>query len=72
MKFFFLINFFPAKVQALKRSVPKGDKKKKKDIAAEIALLEAQLEEKHNKENNEHDQNCKKVSESIMSEYQKE
>ena len=54
--------YLPAKVQSLKRSVPKGDKKKKKEITAEIALLEAKLEEKHNKENNESDQNCKKVS----------
>jgi OTU domain-containing protein 6 len=41
--------------------VPKGDKKKKKEITAEIALLEAQLDEKHNKENSEIIQNCQKV-----------
>ena len=53
--------FSAAKIQALKRSVPKGDKKKKKEISAEIALLEAKLEEKHNKENNEIGQDCKEV-----------
>lgn len=39
-----------AKIQNLKHSVPKGDKKKKKDIAAEVAILEAQLEEKHRRD----------------------
>lgn len=34
----------------MKHSVPKGDKKKKKQVMAEIALLEAQLEEKHRSE----------------------
>lgn len=33
-----------AKIQALKKSVPKGDKKKKKEVQAEIAMLEAELE----------------------------
>jgi len=41
-----------AKIQALKHSVPKGDKKKKKEVAAQIALLTAQLEEKQAKELN--------------------
>ena len=50
-----------AKIQALKRSVPKGDKRKKKEIAAEIALLEAKLEEKHDNENKSA-QNCEEVS----------
>ncbi|VEN46868.1 unnamed protein product [Callosobruchus maculatus] len=36
-----------AKIQGLKKSVPKGDKKKKKDILDEIAKLEADLDEKH-------------------------
>lgn len=39
-----------AKVQALKHSVPKGDKKKKKQVTAEIALLTAQLEERQAQE----------------------
>ena len=34
-----------AKIQALKKSVPKGDKKKKKEVQAEIAMLEAELEQ---------------------------
>ncbi|CAH1962586.1 unnamed protein product [Acanthoscelides obtectus] len=36
-----------AKIQGLKKGVPKGDKKKKKDILDEIAKLEADLNEKH-------------------------
>jgi len=39
-----------ARIQALKHSVPKGDKKKKKQITAEIALLTAQLEDRQAKE----------------------
>ncbi|XP_029842373.2 deubiquitinase OTUD6B isoform X2 [Ixodes scapularis] len=39
-----------AKIQNLKHSVPKGDKKKKREVMAEVAMLEAQLEEKQNKE----------------------
>ncbi|XP_046842602.1 deubiquitinase OTUD6B-like [Xenia sp. Carnegie-2017] len=41
------------KIQALKRSVPKGDKKRKKEVTEEIAALEAKLKEKHNQENAE-------------------
>lgn len=41
------------KIQALKRSVPKGDKKRKKEVTEEIAVLEAKLKEKHNQENAE-------------------
>nr|CAI5817284.1 unnamed protein product [Callosobruchus analis] len=36
-----------AKIQGMKKSVPKGDKKKKKDILDEIAKLEADLDAKH-------------------------
>uniref|UniRef100_A0A1E1XFP0 Putative otu ovarian tumor-like cysteine protease n=1 Tax=Amblyomma aureolatum TaxID=187763 RepID=A0A1E1XFP0_9ACAR len=39
-----------AKIQNLKHSVPKGDKKKKRDVAAEVAMLEAELEEKQKKD----------------------
>eukprot|EP00043_Microstomoeca_roanoka_P009212 m.87749 g.87749 ORF g.87749 m.87749 type:complete len:296 (+) comp14516_c0_seq2:162-1049(+) len=39
-----------AKITALKKSAPKGDKKKKKEITAEIALLEAQTAERHEQE----------------------
>ncbi|XP_018569173.1 OTU domain-containing protein 6B [Anoplophora glabripennis] len=39
-----------SKVQGLKKSIPKGDKKKKKDITEEIAKLESELEEKHRNE----------------------
>jgi len=36
-----------AKIQHMKHSVPKGDKKKKKQIMAEITLLQSKMEEKH-------------------------
>lgn len=36
-----------ASIMTLKKSVPKGDKRKKKEITAEIALLESQLKGKH-------------------------
>lgn len=39
-----------AEIAKLKHSVPKGDKKRKREITAQIALQEAQLEEKHEKE----------------------
>ncbi|KAH8019885.1 hypothetical protein HPB51_022986 [Rhipicephalus microplus] len=40
----------PSKIQSLKHSVPKGDKKRKKDVAAEVAVLEAELEKKQKKD----------------------
>lgn len=39
-----------SKIQGLKKSIPKGDKKKKKDVTEEITKLENELEEKHKKE----------------------
>ncbi|KAJ8982057.1 hypothetical protein NQ317_001466 [Molorchus minor] len=39
-----------SKIQGLKKTVPKGDKKKKKEITEEIARLECDLEEKHKEE----------------------
>jgi len=39
-----------AQIQQLKTSVSKGDKKKKKEVAAQIAVLEAELEAKHQQE----------------------
>lgn len=39
-----------AKIQALKHSVPKGDKKKKKEMALEIAKLEEDLSVRHKNE----------------------
>ena len=44
-----------AQIQALKHSIPKGDKKQKKAANGEIALLTAQLEERHAKELAEHE-----------------
>lgn len=39
-----------ARIQALKHGVPKGDKKRKKQVTADIAILQAELEQKHEKE----------------------
>ncbi|KAG5888459.1 hypothetical protein JTB14_017187 [Gonioctena quinquepunctata] len=39
-----------SKIQYLKKSVPKGDKKKKKEIGEEIAKLELELDKKHEQE----------------------
>lgn len=39
-----------AQIQQLKHSISKGDKKKKKDIVAQIAVLEAELEIRHGQE----------------------
>ncbi|CAG5118073.1 unnamed protein product, partial [Candidula unifasciata] len=39
-----------AKILKLKHSVTKGDKKKKKEVADEIAKLEAELEAQHNEQ----------------------
>ena len=37
-------------VQLLKHSVAKGDKKRKRDVASQVAQLEAQLEARHEAE----------------------
>lgn len=42
--------YFPAEIQKLKHCVPKGDKKKKREVAALIAQKEAELEERQNRE----------------------
>ncbi|XP_038070453.1 deubiquitinase OTUD6B-like [Patiria miniata] len=39
-----------AQVQALKRSIPKGDKKKKKEVTTEIAKLESDLSQRQEEE----------------------
>lgn len=40
----------PAKIQALKKTATKGDKKKKKEVAEEIAKIEKELTGKHEAE----------------------
>ena len=46
-----IIKFFQtAHIQQLKSSVPKGDKKKRKEVNAEIELLESNLTKKHTEE----------------------
>ena len=38
------------KIQALKKTATKGDKKKKKEVAEEITKLEEEIKERHQKE----------------------
>ncbi|XP_065913349.1 deubiquitinase OTUD6B-like [Dysidea avara] len=47
-----------ARIQALKKSVPKGDKKKKKDVTAQIAQLEQEIKERHESELDEYNKKC--------------
>jgi OTU domain-containing protein 6 len=42
-----LLFVLTAKVQALKKTATKGDKKKKKEVADEIAKLESDMEARH-------------------------
>lgn len=44
------IHTHTARVQALKRSVPKGNKSRKKEVDAEIAQLEEDLRQKQKRE----------------------
>lgn len=39
-----------AKIQGMKNAVPKNDKKRRKQLAEEVAKLEAELEQKHKEE----------------------
>ena len=41
---------FAAKILSMKKAVPKGDKKRKKEVAAETARLEQELQERHEQE----------------------
>ena len=47
---FLLLSCFQAKIQKLKNSVPKGDKKKRKEVNAQVELMEAELAKKHAKD----------------------
>ena len=41
---------FAAKILSMKKAVPKGDKKRKKEVAAETGRLEQELQERHEQE----------------------
>ena len=43
-------HLFSAQIQQLKHGVPKGDKKRKREMTSQVAQLEAQLSEKHETE----------------------
>lgn len=45
-----LLVLFPAEIQRMKNSVPKNDKKKRKQLTEDIAKLEADLNQKHEEE----------------------
>lgn len=45
-----LFLLFPAEIQRMKNSVPKNDKKKRKQLTEDIAKLEADLNQKHEEE----------------------
>jgi len=44
------LGFFVAKIQGLKSTTPKNDKKKQRELKIEISRLEAELEAKHDAE----------------------
>ena len=48
----------------MKHSIPKGDKKRKKQVMAEIAELEAEQKQRHEKELEEFNKDIKLVRES--------
>lgn len=47
---FYLAASLTAKIQGMKNAVPKNDKKRRKQLADEVAKLEAELEQKHKEE----------------------
>ncbi len=55
-----------AKIQALKKSVSKGDKKKKKEVTEESAKLEADLDRKHQEEREQLEKDQGDVEEVIV------
>lgn len=57
-----------AKIQGLKHSVSKGDKKRKKQVTAEIAQLQAELDQRHEKELAEHKEEGTQVEENELCE----
>ena len=54
MKLCTLLYVSLGRIQALKKSVSKGDKKRKKEITTEIAQLEAEIQSRHESELNMH------------------
>lgn len=57
-----------SKIQAIKRAVPKGDKKRKKESMTQIAFLEAELTERHEQEMQEVEKNTVSVMDGITQE----
>jgi OTU domain-containing protein 6 len=50
-----------AKIQAMKKSVAKGDRKRKKEVLDEIARMEAETEQRHLKEKEEEEKEATTV-----------
>ena len=57
---------YQARIQGLKKTVAKGDKKKKKEIAEDIAKLESELEKSHKEQMEELES---KISDLAVSNY---
>lgn len=47
---FYYTTSLTAKIQGMKNAVPKNDKKRRKQLADEVARLEAELEQRHKEE----------------------
>lgn len=47
---FYVTDLIKGKIQALKKSATKGDKKKKKEVQEEIARLESEMDKRHDEE----------------------
>lgn len=50
-----------AKIQTLKKGIPKGDKKKNKEVKGQIAVLENELSQRHEKESSELDSESESI-----------
>ena len=48
--YMFYVPLITGSIQRLKHAVPKGDKKRKKEVTLQIAKMEAELEDKHTQE----------------------
>lgn len=58
--------FFSGKIQALKKTTNKADKKRKRELCEEIARLESELDRKHQEELSQFSQSNANVSNYIL------
>lgn len=64
-----MLTLSTAKIMGLKKTATKGDKKKKKEVAEEIAKLEHELEERHQNELQQFEVLSPYVRQDIRSQY---